>query len=457
MTRTTHCASCQGPKLEGRLGSTRHVPQSGSLPDLVYCFRLEIWVNMVPSRPVALRRSIGHALSGNLAYTTSQFIILMSVIHLTSTQLVGEYAFALALSAPVFLLAGLKLRHVQVTDARSENRLGEYVALRAISSAIAVVVCLAIGLLTLASNPMMILASVVAFKAVEAQVDVLYGALQRLEMMDVIARSMLARAIAGSSAFALVLWGTNSLPMALNALTVTTLLFLFRETRRLQGMGRSPSPEFSGKRMLRLAVISIPLGISVSVGSITTNVPRYALQFFQGSTDVGIYASIAYALIATGMIGGAAAEASSPRLANLHAQSNHVAFRRLTLKLAVFGTALGLVGLAFSILLGKPVLRAVFGAEYADQARVLVILMVAATMQYSSLAVGAAVYAMRLFAVQVPINALGLLVAAVTGVFLVQRFGLEGAAWSVVATQAVLGLCYVGVFIAKMPRKHVPF
>lgn len=409
---------------------------------------------MSQRRPRSLRKNIGFALYGNLGYTLSQFVMLTCVIHMTSTTTVGQYAYALALTAPVFLLAGLKLRHVQVTDARNENRPGEYVALRLLSSSLASAVCLGIALLSLSGEPLLILLAVTAFKAVEAQVDVLYGTFQRNERMDYIARSQVARAVVGASSFAVALWTTRSVPLAVSALTVATVAFLVRDTVTLERQGFPCRPEFSGKRLARLAFVAVPLGVSVSVGSLTTNAPRYFLDAFEGSEALGIFASIAYALVATGLIGGAVAEAASPRLANLYAANDIRRFRGLTLRLAAFGAALGLVGTIAAILIGEPLLRWLFGASYAAESGILVILMIAATIQYTSLAVGAAVYAMRQFRVQVPINFLGLLTAVGAAGVLVKGMGLPGAAWSVVMTQVVLGLCYLVVFFVRVPKSH---
>lgn len=409
---------------------------------------------MSQRRPRSLRKNIAFALYGNLGYTLSQFVMLTCVVHMTSTTTVGQYAYALALTAPVFLLAGLKLRHVQVTDARNENRPGEYVALRLMSSIVASAVCLGIALLSLSGEPLLILLAVTAFKAVEAQVDVLYGTFQRNERMDYIARSQVARAVVGASSFAVALWTTRSVPLAVSALTVATVAFLVRDTVTLERQGFPCRPEFSGKRLARLAFVAIPLGVSVSVGSLTTNAPRYFLDAFEGSEALGIFASIAYALVATGLIGGAVAEAASPRLANLYAANDIRPFRGLTLRLAAFGAALGLVGTVAALLVGEPLLRWLFGASYAAESGILVILMIAATVQYTSLAVGAAVYAMRQFRVQVPINLLGLLTAVVAAGALIKGMGLQGAAWSVVMTQVVLGLCYLVVFFVKVPKSH---
>lgn len=222
------------------------------------------------------------------------------------------------------------------------------------------------------------------------------------------------------------------------------------EARTIQKFGVSSAPDFSGRRLLSLVLLALPLGISVSVGSLTTNMPRYSLGALEGTASVGIFATIAYVLVAASLVGGSAVEAAMPRLADYHAQHNWPAFRRLTHQLAIFGLCLGLTGTLLAWFWGRPILTLLFGEVYGKANEVLVILMIAATLQYTSLAVGAAVYGMRLFKVQVPINALALLVSAVAAYWGTQSYGLVGAAWSVVATQLVLSMCYLAVYLRRL-------
>lgn len=408
----------------------------------------------MPEAPVArsLRRNVGSALGGNLAYTLSQFLMLLAVVRLTDEERVGQYALALALTAPIFIFAGLKMRHVQVTDAAGENRSGEYVAVRLITSAVAWLFCAALGFaITSDVDYTVLIIAVATFKAAEAQVDVLYGVMQRQERLDLVARSMLTRGVLGAGVFAGTLYVTDSVSTSVLLLALLTVVFVGWESRIARRLGAAPTPEFSGVRLWKLMWLALPLGLSVAVGSLTTNMPRYFLEAFEGSASVGVFATIAYVLVATSLIGGAATEAAMPRLANHYSAERFDDFRSLTHRLALFGLALGLAGIIASWLVGEPLLTAVFGAPYGDANEVLVILMLAAALQYTSLAVGGAIYGMRMFRVQVPANVSALIVAAASGAALTSAHGLEGAAWSVVMTQAWLGLCYLFLYTTRLP------
>ena len=56
---------------------------------------------------------------------------------LGSPEQVGQFALGLAIAAPVFMFATLRLRDVQATDAKQEYQFGDYFALRLTTTVIA--------------------------------------------------------------------------------------------------------------------------------------------------------------------------------------------------------------------------------------------------------------------------------------------------------------------------------
>jgi hypothetical protein len=87
-------------------------------------------------------------LMGNGAFSLAQWARIAVLAKLASAALVGEYALALALANPVFMLANLQLSAVQATDARDRYEFSDFAMLRLLSSAaaLAVVAALVFGL-----------------------------------------------------------------------------------------------------------------------------------------------------------------------------------------------------------------------------------------------------------------------------------------------------------------------
>ena len=63
-----------------------------------------------------------------------------------SPEMVGNFALALAVTAPVFMLTNLQLRAIQAIDVKDQYVYGDYLALRLFGTALALTVILAMVL-----------------------------------------------------------------------------------------------------------------------------------------------------------------------------------------------------------------------------------------------------------------------------------------------------------------------
>ncbi|WP_214405086.1 oligosaccharide flippase family protein [Pseudonocardia lacus] len=399
-------------------------------------------------RPRSLRRNFSATATGGLVYAACQFGMLSILARFTTPAEVGRYALALAISGPVFAFANLKLRDVLATDAVDQFAFGQYLGQRIVTSAVAVVAIAATALLLgLDEATLVTVLAVTAFKAFESVIDLLYGAMQRREQMHLIARSEVWRGVGGLLVFgALVVW-TRRVEVASIGLAVCTAPQIATNTVRLKRLGISARPLFNRSTLRRLTWLALPLGVSIAAGSLRVNVPRYFLQAFEGSVALGIFAALAYVLVLSGTVVGALGQAASPRLANLFAAGQRARFTRTLTRLVALGAALGVAGVAGAALFGAPALRLVFGAEYAAHADVLVVLMVAAAVQYSVVFLGTSVTAIRRFTVQMPISIGVLIVVTAAAAVAVPPWGLMGGALAVLASQVFAMLCYIGLYV----------
>ena len=142
--------------------------------------------------------------SGNAIYAASQWALLIIVAKLGSVVQVGQFAYALALTAPIFILSQLQLRGLQATDAAGEYSFAEYLSLRVATTAFAILAVVGLAFLTTDAGPQrgVVLAMAVA-KAIESVADVAHGRLQQIERLGAIAASFASRGVGGLLAFSL--------------------------------------------------------------------------------------------------------------------------------------------------------------------------------------------------------------------------------------------------------------
>jgi O-antigen/teichoic acid export membrane protein len=412
-----------------------------------------------PGKPPA-RRSLRHnflwTLAGNVFYAGCQWSWIVIIAKVGSPGMVGRLAYALAVTTPIMLFASLKLRAVQATDQRGEFSYSDYLSLRLVTTAAAMVAfAIMAALPSFRGERGGLLLLVGAAKAVESISDVIWGRLQQAERMDLIALSMMLKGVLSLVAIGGGVYLTGSLTWAAAALaaawTVGLVLFDIPVVRWLnarRGGGAEEGRRRAGRSgvMKALFSLSLPLGLTVAVGSLSGNIPRYFIERLLGEGELGMYAAVASLMQAGGIVMTALGQSASPRLARDYANGEGEAFRRLVRRLMGLGAGFGAAGLLVSLVAGKRLLALFFRPEYATHADLLVVLMCAAGVYYCSLFVGTAVNAMRVFHVQLRIQLLGAATVLGACILLTPHWGLLGAAGAVLLGWGVEGAAYYEVY-----------
>lgn len=399
-----------------------------------------------------LRRGVSVFLSGNVVYIGTQFLMLVGLARLTDTATVGLYALALALTAPIFTFASLKLREVHISDATGLNRTTEYYALRALTSVLALAASVALAT-ALAPSSTDVVMAVSAFKAVEAQLDVVFGTLQRAERLRAVAYLQGLRGVLGLALFIAALALGAPLWAAVLVMTLATGVALLTSLVVVRRMGHPIRWSASWTRLASLARKSVPLGVSVALASLAAAVPRFALEGYRDTGQVGVFAALAYFLLVPATVVTAISEVAMPRLADLAARGEGHGFMSQLRTLVLAGAAVGAASTIGALLLGRFVLDVLFGPAYAEAWPVMVVLFIGATLQYATLYIGTSAQALQLFSVQAPISLVSLVALVVASVALVPPFGLMGAAVAIGLSQVVQALLYVRLLNAGIrPR-----
>jgi O-antigen/teichoic acid export membrane protein len=383
-----------------------------------------------------LRRHFTSTFGGNAVFAASQWAILSLIAKLGSAEMLGEYALGLAVAAPVALFSHLNLRAVLATDIEQRHPFGDYLALRLRVSAAAFGTTVLMA--ALAGYGWKIAAAIVLGGAIlgfDALSDIYYGALQRRERMDRIAVSMCLRGFTSAAAMGTVLWLTGSLLMAMAAQIAARAAVLLCFDRPSAG-GEAPHGAGRGSEW-RIFRSALPLGIVLMLGSLTSNLPRYAVERWRGVGELGAFAALASFLTLGATVVNALGQAATPRLARHFSAKAMPAFYALAWRLVALALALGLVGVAAVLLLGPWVLRLIYRPSFAVYADVLVWVMAAAVLNYVASMLGYVITATRAFSVQAPLFAGVAAVCGAAAAVLVPRMGLTGAAVALACGWAV--------------------
>jgi O-antigen/teichoic acid export membrane protein len=269
-------------------------------------------------------------------------------------------------------------------------------------------------------------------KAIESISDIVYGFQQHHEQMDRIAQSMMLRGVVALGAIGLGIYMTGSVLVGCAGVVVGWAAVLLGFDLRSSG---ASMPEIMAVRRAPLALCSLawtaaPLGIVMMLSSLNVNIPRYVIQHYAGERSLGLFAAVAYTMVAGTTVVGALGQSASPRLARYYAEGQIAQFYSLMRNLLAVGALLGLAGVTVAVTLGRVILSVLFRPEYGRAADVLSWMMTAAAITYLASFLGYGLTAARRFRVQAPLFAVVGVAVVAASYLLVPHFGLIGAAWA---------------------------
>jgi len=193
---------------------------------------------------------------------------------------------------------------------------------------------------------------------------------------------------------------------------------------------RAALPRLSSVR--RLLTMALPIGLSSAIGSVQANLPRYVIASSLGPAMLARFAAISYITMVGHLVVNATSQAALPLLARdvRHAQAQYLI--RLA-GLVASTIAGGLLTLLAAFVFGRLALVIIYGPEYGDSIDVLLWLLLATMMTFTSVFLGTGTTARHRFSAQFAISATALVVVAASTAPLVHAYGLTGAAWALLA------------------------
>lgn len=403
--------------------------------------RLEEPLSLPPVASPSLRFNFSWTFLGYVVYSLCQWGMVSVLAKAGGVATVGQFALALAVSTPIFMFTNLQLRAVQATDVRSDYRFSDYVGLRVVATLAGFAAAgLVVAIARFDRTAWEVIMLVSLAKGFECLSDVVAGLLQKEERLDRVAISLIVRGLLSVLVFSVLFLRFQNLVLAVVGMAfvwgaVLAVLDL-RWARDLLPPGE-PFLRIHWSQIKRLFVLSAPLGVVISLASLSLNIPRYFVQHYRGPADLGIFASLAYILFAVNLVVNALGQAATTRLSRMFAAGEVESFRRLVWTLAAVGVAITLIGVPASWLLGRQILTLLYRREYADHVGLFALIVAGGGINAIGAFVVCGVSAARSFRAQVPVNLLSTATVIVSCMILVPMYGLYGAAMAFLLSSIV--------------------
>src|SRR5438477_10784036 len=92
-----------------------------------------------------MRTNTAWAFAGNSVYAGCQWAVFVLLVKTLKIEEAGSFAYATAVTGPIFVLATVRLRNLLATRAGSREDFGDYLTARLLTTAAAVLASLFIG------------------------------------------------------------------------------------------------------------------------------------------------------------------------------------------------------------------------------------------------------------------------------------------------------------------------
>lgn len=377
-------------------------------------------------------------LVGNLIYAGCQWGMLVAIARLGDALMVGQFALALAITTPIFLLTNLNLRYVQVTDSADRFQPCDFMSLQVITSAIAFLLVFAIAIFAQDNYDMILLILAMAgVKVTELFCDVIYGIHNKRECMRAICIGRVSRGFLSFLSIIVLLPTTQSLTISIVGLALVNVLVLVAVDvpLALRSPGVIDDRPFAlhcnVRRLGPLAWLSLPLGLGTLLLSLNTNIPRYFIGHYLDEVALGYYAAAAYLLVATDLVVQSSRITALPRLAKLFVEQRSEEFWKLTLRLIIVGIGCAAPAFITVWIAGEPILVFIYGEEYRPAANSFFWLSFASLIWQASVPT-AVLLAMQCYWIDFAIRLVTVGVVAGASWTLIPQYGLVAAAWAIV-------------------------
>lgn len=320
---------------------------------------------------------------GNFIFAFSQWVILIFFARMTNQENLGQYALALAIVTPIFAVGNLQLRPLYILDVNSEQKYTytNFYYLRLICSFIALACCLIVGLFFNVSILVLILVGLLKF--FESYSDIIYAYYNAHDQTQLISRSLFLKGAFSVLVVAVGLYLFDFYTALILFLFVYLVVWLFIDNLYIQ------KTQEIKKMNLDFGIMksAIPMGISLGIVTLQSNIPRLFLDKYAGIEAVGGFTVLSYFIIVGSIFINSICQYLSPRLT--HAWNHNRAYFKKLLSMALLvAGGLGLIAIFLSYFMGEFVLNLVYGAKYVAYTDAFVLTMVAGFILYLATVLG---------------------------------------------------------------------
>ena len=285
-------------------------------------------------------------------------------------------------------------------------------------------------------NISLIILAVTGSKVFENASEIYYGYAQKHNSISSVAKSRFLKGLFTPLIFGCTLAFTHSMVFACLSMAFMWLIILlvydgkFYERSIIKDTKRFFILFFRRKKKIfSLLKMSFPLGIMSLLVSLSTNIPRYFIEFYNGVEMLGVYTVISYIAMASFFVMGPIFHSYVPILAAL-SLNNVAKFKKIFFSLVLFSMCASSSLIICSYAIGDKFLLFFFDSSIAMHYSAFMIIIIAAGLNIIALCLLYTLTALNVFFVQPILYFFDVLIMSICCFYFIFYFGLIGACYA---------------------------
>lgn len=390
------------------------------------------------SNGLSLKQNMFWNSFGSLAYLGCQWLITVLVVRLTNGyDVAGTLSLAMSVYNTFSSLAIYRMYTYQVSDVNHENSVGEYFAFRMLTCFIALICIVVYSIATCEPSALTAIIAYAIYKFVSLLIDVLHGLDQQHRRMDLIGKSLTMQGIVSLLIFCFVqlLNGDLVVTLALMTAGVLAIGLLFDLPRSTQF--EQLEIRISRQKAWHLLRYCFPIVVAAVACGAAPSLPRQILSSIEGTTALGIYASVAAPVTIIQM---GASYIYNPLLgyfSEAYAKKDMHRLSSLLMKASLGIAALGIFSAIALEFLGEPLLTLMYGDTIAPYTYLLLPAIACSMITAYVWFLNDVLVALRRFNGSFIGNVCAAVLSVPAAFILIPLFGMNGVSYANIAAYAI--------------------
>lgn len=386
-------------------------------------------------------------LAGNVAYAASHWIVAVAISRSLGAEDLGTYSLALSVVTPIFLFFSLQLRSRYVAENNQNNLLStqSFFFNRVTLSFLALICSLLLGINFFDENQYLVLLFIALYKMFEINSDFIFAVFHRKNDLLTVGRIQIIKSILIIMSVVGIAFLKGELFYIASAVClVYMIIHIFYEYKILNKIEVNPKIFFNNftnqiSSQSKIIKESLPLGTAALLISFNINIPKYYLDMFNTSENLGIFSAAFHFYLIGNLIINSFAQTAMVKLSKSFTEDIS-SFKFETFKLLGFSIGLGLLGCLIAIFLGEELLALIYGQDFSKGKNAFFILMISTPFAFIGSAASFVVLGTQVFKIQILCALCMAVVSLFGGYFFIKEWGLVGASYTILASVFVQAL-----------------